>query len=1713
MVHYSPERFREIIMSLHNSGSPLTKLEEATRINPLTALTAFMSPDKLMKEVISSMGSFAPTFLKQGGVILGKDFKFKVNANGVGLATPDGGVNTVATFRLFLWLLFRMCSNQNKPCHIKHGGKYFDWKNLSPDNLEMIGLEATGQMRDIVVNNLKLQTRPLTEDQAKAIHAVFDELAKEEKLSKEEKLNIFFNEMACILPKPKFWVSSGGDVYTYDLSGFKNVRVIDLFGISSCRLNHHIVRSAMLILSSILGVNKGAEGQPNYLQVYPYNDDGSFNIVFDRVTRYTVTPDGVLREGQPVQCMLIGDQYRKDDYQLFDSFGSFLFTIFATLPLLSTIGVGTWERRYLQTLLPVDMEALVGAETHGMRLYYNKYVAHQYEYVCGKNQAVSAQPEYLDPELGVLLGGIYVKVGDLNRAKNPSVADKILDKYNLFFSEKSGVYMDFRLLGIKIVDLPQEERERVVRDRLKQVSGKIHLKDAIASIYELDGLTDEMAEEALVVIVEELVTLATTKKQKLVARRQLGTPTASNFLVDGELSAFVEEKVILDKIKRDVVHAEEACISETITDTAGLCTRWHPMKSFFVQKNIRDILEKYDADKIEESIMVGGKAERDEHPDGTVRLNFTSKGSWVQTNSWGRTIEYTHYAGYDDQKFDLIPLKGEQVKRGAVIFRIPYTLEGSDETFYHEVKAPCDIFIFAFEYFINGMGGLEYKFYGLYLGVAYKMRGIIKAMPAFSVTGDKYFYNSLNTHIPKGVKMLITQDCIKYKDLRMSCLPFAAMTAAKNGFGYMLEELNATIGFDKAYLAENYPEFEQSGDYLVYSDFAADEGVYNKLLKWFVLRYGQPVWVYRRDIKDGAWTILDEAMDNRYKGKKENYWIKRNLSELESLGIVPVGKFPPNSTCYTSNAVGDESISQYDDVFVFYEDDHEHCPLACWQRGWSFTAITNEFGETEHVWGQYKVEISDFVANCTTTKTMQSVLNNIAVENGSTPSHPELAKALMGNYIEGVDRYAAMLAMVNNQQLYRGDNLIPVISLLVNDKLNPEITQMIEKNEWIKTNLETKSLTVRDIAKLFKDVVVKIEDLKLYLPVLAEQDSNGSSTETASGLMRSLISDALYGGEAKDIKGRVNRLRALLGSVVGINTYEDDTGMDEGLNIQRAMTQGVVGMLAKRINVTGLPHKTVVPYSEDPGSYYQQIRSLFLAQDYTDEDIERTTLWETKPTDPRVRVMRTPLSDNNERAFCSLKPGDYIFVFKDEGVKQDAFYLVTNFIDPNCYNDIIAELEVLANIDSNLSVILDEYKELQIESEGVGENDDVVTSNSVDITEDRGDCDGDGEANLPVPKRFANDTPNMNGKTCRLSISRSTSLGIADEYQTGYTMDQMLPIKIDIKRYTNPSILSKKNLALMKSKFAIEKGELLVLIDGHGIRVIVVASGETKLYDVGWAYALYVFTHFYIGICTCIAEMFGVEVAQIFEEVYEEDPDGVSRLCWDMVRAIDESFKATMLNPRLFKPIAEVYEAGPLSGLNWWSRIFMHYLKEAMKPKGSKITVPKKRSFNADKPKQNEMDFAEYHHAICEAGINGNYSFDYYWCALAYSGIQNYYSGLALKGGIEAISAEAKHLSLANFARTAALLAFWATKGQVSFTSGGRKGITKLYLCIAYYLCESIDKEVLASINVPIRFLNYAVPQILRTAIYPSQGLKEYVFTHVLKEKMDVVTIDVNSFQ
>lgn len=1601
---------RELIKGYLQKDSPGFLLAE--RSTPINLEEIFSSEEALVPALFKSFGEKAYTsFVMDNGLILQNGSLVRAGEGKFGLYFNPKDPNTgIETFRLLVYLYFAMSSKEVKPVGLPATYIPVEW--LSQCKLKATPFQVTvakeyGATPAFVdtMNKSKVE---------KAVGTLFGKKA-ENTLSRGEKFIKLadyvvseFNAKLLLAP------SDVGDEGVL-LSNHPGVEVLDVAPLATASIDHKTMVTLIKLFASIFGI-EGKSGKP-YCVVNEAED--YCVVIVDNAAVYEFKGGRVYREGQVVQHMVVHHNGKPCYYH---GYGAFLFTLMAQLPLLKkcldTNGhqrLGTWESRYLRSMMPIDNEALAGAEEHGMRPLYTYGVAQSYS--CESETSLAFLGIPMTPER--LTSSVSVKPLRLQRKKHPYWHRPVLFNYNLFYSDKSGVYVDNRLLCFKADSLETSLVEHI----MLKGSGAASFDAAVKKIFKFE-ISKEEIPAVLKLLSKKLIVLETKKYQKAVTRTQLQRPTACHMLVGGEQSAIVESILIESGGTRCVVHKEPCMVAMRTTSTAGTTIRVAPMPYGLPLTTIHDVIEKFQKGKSEITLH-GGETEEVVHPDGTIWRMFTSSNPYVINTGFSVKL-LADYAGYDNNGVfnPKLPLKGFQVAKDEVILDISYTLNANDEVQWHRVLAPEALYVLGIKYFVNQYGGLDYTVLAVDPMNVYKMRDVHKSMPAPVLTGKAYIYNSLNRHLtdyrtyalPEGVNQIITQDCIKFGDLMKGDLPFVATTAEKNGYGSKLEDINLSLG---------YPEIK---DGLVYDKLAASVGVYDELREWFWRRYGQSFWTYKRDIGSGAWDIVRMGLKVRAK-YGDGYWVKSTVAELERLGIVPTGRFPSKALVIHSDYSRQSKITKYDDIFVIYLDKHQNIPLAVWQRSYGAGPIINEEGGVEQVWGQQKFELSDMKVNVSEAKLMAGVVNNVAMDNGVSQACPEYAMDLMGDYKERIDRYAIFMALANNLPLFRGGKLMPILSAFEGEQLNSELAQMLLADEECVENFTKDTMNLKHLAKVFKDVVIDLGEVKLFLPVIADQDPLGVSTDTVSGLVRTLLTDLMNGAKRSEVKGRIARLGGAIKKIVGIDGYSDSIEGGEGLNLQRQMTQGRNSALAKLVAIEGLPYKAIVPFSQVKGSAYQVQLKLLKKAGYTEKEWWNTDLWVTKPTDPRVIVHRSPLTSQAPVPIVPIREGQYWIEFPDENVKVDLYWILVNFSMPED-NSPLPPGNVF-----------------------------VFFSQSAMILVQMGDCDGDGINHTVVDRKYSPDIlPSLTAKDCRRSIKLATSKEAWALDQGSYTMDQMLPKKIDIEAITAPRATDAKNFRLLDGVLARnDKGEIIVAPSKEGWDGIQENSDKAKGWDVGGAYGITNQMCFALGV--------GAPYALIYD-------GGLPR--WMTIMG-------------LIKPSQELYEAGPLSGLNWDARYYMDILKDAMRGK--------------------EINVNQFKAALDGAGVNVNYWREYLQFADTHYSTIKMIDTVIKNGGINRVYG--LDLQAEDFVMTASLLMFWATKGQLQFykEENQKAAQRKLGMAIAY-LQSSVDKETLAEFSPVIRWLNYALPQLLRCESY---GNKYNILNQLGLE--GVVDIDEKSFK
>jgi ribonuclease HI len=1649
----------DIAKTVHTNGHPLSAVKANTSETTVSEVIATFSEggEKLQRMLIEAYGE------KIGKLLMAEDGEVLIDNEWVRVSSGQLGLSNLANMNKpeekWRFLMLTCLRQKSKLLTIPEAGEYW---YLPKSKTTIQEMQLVCNLYDITLKEVEGDVLLLSD------------------------VNIIAAEL----------VETTGQQLLVDLSEeikpSENIVVLEYEGIHSPLLQVEETYTLLKILSAALG----SHNEHVYLQLT--GDENNFSMTVDGDVMYEFSPSAVYRNGQLVQNMLVQEvnlveineeqsdnsQKKKKEYRervdkngihLLNGFAAVLWQVWLALPELTeesgVLAVGTWESKKVFPILPIDNEELAGAETSGMRVYYNRTVAQSY---------------YLNHKGTSLLNLHKIRIGEFLSIETPSLkktksqyelAATVLQEFNLFWSDKSSVWMDGRLVAVRIKDLPVSEQETIVRKLVKEASGKEDLLEGIIELFLIPARMqhfsftnvskkeaeakarqefEEMKEELellLPELLDKLKELLAVKRavKKIAARLQLRRPTAAGKLVGGVQSAFNEFALIvnsavmaeiygcdeeIEEAEYDIAHTDKCVIGENIPSCAGTMINFRAPKTALISSKLYDSFEHHTNVVILEK---GGNLAKESKTlaNGKVVVSFKNQAQFVQVNAYSdQPTIVKSYAGYTPEGFNpAIPITGIQVKKGETILRIPYQING--DTYYNVIIADDNLMVVGYDYHVTH-NGIAINVDCLYPNNAWKFRGSMKAMPAPAITGKDYLYNSLNTGLPEDIQAVITKDCLKHKQLLEGALNYIMATAVRSPNGIeLIAKLNQQFGVD----------LKAGG---VYDILGNIYGLYDELKQWFVNRFGQSVWVYRRDIIQGAWLVIEKAMEVR----PEDWTVYESPEILVANGIVKEGQFPENCRVYTNGDV----INEETDIFVYYEDDKEpKAPLCVWQRSYVFAGIINESGEAEHVYYEAKVEISDFKTNCASSSTMGAVPNYISMNNGITPACPELANLLCSSQQAKISKYAVQMGLsLGNCELSTEDGSLPILQALSKGKMSEEFINYLllenaERTEIVKSWFANNYIPMETLGIVFRDVILAFGDVKFYLPIMVEQDAKGNSLDSANGLTRDLIKDFLISRSEIDIAGKLRRVGALLRKMLGLDGYI----AEDGLGIARQMTMAERSVQMKTVGIEGLPIGIFVPWSEVPNSAAQVYLKAVKAAGYTKEECLNADPWNPKKEDPRVEVFRTPLSCATVVPVYWVKPNTYTICNKD------LYWLLANFEEPGEEGFV-----------------------------GPG-NLWIAFHNTIVILGDMGDCDGDGRNFVPIPKSITTEIlPSTTWEDYCRSVKLATNQ-LAWETDS-YLVDHMLSGKFTKKAWLKN--ITSKDLILIANKITITKGKGIELkTDRNSLAGLALHGGQVKVQLVALSYLI---------------QLFGINAINVSCALHGEMQK----------YGKDSQMPEWQINTGLIKPLIEVYEGAPLAGLNFDVIDFMAVLKSAIEGNNLEDLT------NEDGDVQEDCDtFVAYKGAIARAGVNSTYAKEYLDVCYSFHNITTKYTKPQSQTEEEKTTGNERsqeysiadilkmRLSAAEFGQAAAVLMYWGSKGALHFDADK----AKLYLAVLYYnTIKAFPPKLVAKLEQAspiIKWLNMAIPTLLlvekyeeRKAVQKSLKLGNSLLLQRLKEIAEV---------
>lgn len=333
----------------------------------------------------------------------------------------------------------------------------------------------------------------------------------------------------------------------------------------------------------------------------------------------------------------------------------------------------------------------------------------------------------------------------------------------------------------------------------------------------------------------------------------------------------------------------------------------------------------------------------------------------------------------------------------------------------------------------------------------------------------------------------------------------------------------------------------------------------------------------------------------------------------------------------------------------------------------------------------------------------------------------------------------------------------------------------------------------------------------------------------------------------------------------------------------------------------------------------------------------------------------------------------------------------------------------------------------------------------------------DGNSLTFVERKF-NHLPLTTKEDCTKAIFYSTGKGATDKAQGSYFKDHYFPKAVKASDFTAKKAIGPKNFLPMTYTFD-SQGNVVKAADGA--KQTAKESALTYTNRVGAMYMLF----------NCIESMVNLQATLQFN---------LAHMTW-------------LNDGTLVYPAGELYEGGPLGGLNWSNNVIVDYLTDVMfgKEKVKQgVNVPEyinniqKTDFNYQDTRPNAYLMAASHMATTKATIK----------ALTPE---------------EAVS---RPYTEAEFIGIVSMLNFWFTKGQLDLNKEERLKYALAYLGLA----TSFDLEELGEQNVMVKFLNYAVPSLLKSFNFrDDEGNSNSAYREWLLETVGLdtqVDLDPNSF-
>jgi hypothetical protein len=1238
-------------------------------------------------------------------------------------------------------------------------------------------------------------------------------------------------------------------------------KIVNMFPTTVGNITKELVQCFLEKLNKIAGVQNGKS-----LLNITTTEDGTVVIDWDNTCNYYLTDEGVYREHEYVQPMMICDD-RYHNLVLCNSFASFLFTLYGVLDKLQSYNgnlyLGAFEK-VLRRELAVDKDAQQGAETSGCRKVYLSQSSYAYKLKSYWD---------LDTIKNGLSNGIVEPLISIARLPEPwTIAKEALKQYNAFLSSKNQQFMAGNALSVRSKDIPVEVRLPLVIELMCEAAKTNDIAEAMKIVFKYSPVDNADLEKALKLIADKVIFTFSEKIAKITERIKLALSTAPQLLVKGYLTPFVSVVDMRNPIyKREMVLFHKVVLGD-ISNHPGIVARiseFNEEDGIFVKYCHLDTLELYDENQIEVMHLDADYIPVEKNGRKTYKWENNCAYVTNLTNN-NENIILDTYTEEGVQK----PLQGLQVTRGQEIFKVGYQVNGVQHQ--HVICADDDCILYTVTFKVKQFGNsktLEYKLEGDRPVFVYKLRGILKAMQSPAITGSHYLYNSLNTNLPKGIDIVLSKDSQKHTDLCIRELPYIAATCAMNNHMDKIVELNTSLG---------YPEITE---YLVINQLAALQGAYAELRKWFWARYGQTLWIFDRDDKNSTWEQIRKAytlgMPNynepvEFKGQ---LWVRRTVKDLEDRKLVPVNKFPAKAdvwtTCCRKNIT---VIDKYDTIYVWYNNNHKHCPLVFWQRVWSAASIVNEANVIEHVYSSSKAEITDFQDNTTTSTTMFAIPTNAKYPVGA---------GIQKNHTALTQNLVVPMALNNNVALKDEDG-DTIESIKVFDNKGNQTEEFISLFKYYPKEVEEFLVDKNQkvILNVLSNNIFKIADLNMFVPSILAADSTGSTLECATSLTLSIIADLLRKCTYGEIVQRVNRLKAAINKGLG---YENGA-YGTGTSLQRGATGGIKGVLSKVLGLSGLPARNVYVYSENPKSTAQLYLRLALKGGWTRKEILGANLWADKETDPISLDYRAPLASQVYTRNVIVQPGQYLFDFQDEekGCVNDLWTLMKDY----AFNRFIPFVAMLIN---------------------------------------GGDCDGDGLNSVVIEKDIAKTIAKEDLASTEIylkAIKLATSKEAYDPTSDSYLMDWYIPKPIALSTFENGKSISSKNIVLADGQ--LYKHATTGLVTYGDNRRSWHSIAESSCYNkgkyIGLAYKLKSFVAYIAN----ITEALGLTVKdgmpnwscnpnitkgllKAFEELYEGGPLG--GLSWDVYHMMEilEVVVEEGYDPRNVEDFSKIVEK---AGLN-----------------------------------------------------------------------------------------------------------------------------------------------------------------------------------------------------